>query len=503
MLLSRYNLRNVNTDKVVLPNDALFELPEKVLQFGTGVLLRGLPDYFIDKANRHGIFNGRIVVVKSTSRGDSASFEKQDCLYTLCERGIENGKKVEDNIVCSAISRVLSARHEWAAVLECAHNPQMQVIISNTTEVGIKMVNENIRKHPPVSFPAKLLAFLYERYIAFDGSSQSGMVILPTELISNNAKKLESILLELAHLNSLDEHFIEWLENCNHFCNSLVDRIVPGGDKNIKAEIEQEIGLTDDLLIVSEVYRLWAIEGNATVADILTFATADHGVIITEDINPYRELKLGLLNATHSLSCGVAFLSGIRTVKKAMDESLLAGFIADLVLQDIAPVITQNHGELQAEDFGHKVLERFRNPYIEHYWISISLNYTQKMKVRVVPLLISYYETFKAIPENIAIGFAAYLLFMKAVRTQEGQYFGDADGKEYPISDEKAAWFFQCWKKFDIPTLVNVTLQDTELWEFDLTAIPGFEQDVTDKLIMMMANGQRVTLQNKKALQEK
>ena len=98
--------------------------------------------------------------------------------------------------------------------------------------MGIQLVNEDVRKHPPVSFPAKLLAFLLERYVAFDGSKQSGMVIVPTELINNNAKKLESIVLDLAHLNGLDENFIEWIENCNHFCNSLVDRIVPGADKN-------------------------------------------------------------------------------------------------------------------------------------------------------------------------------------------------------------------------------------------------------------------------------
>ena len=54
--------------------------------------------------------------------------------------------------------------------LECAHNPNMQIIISNTTEVGIQLVTDDVRRHPPVSFPGKLLAFLYERYQAFDGS---------------------------------------------------------------------------------------------------------------------------------------------------------------------------------------------------------------------------------------------------------------------------------------------------------------------------------------------
>ena len=82
MILSRYTLKNIDSNSVNVPEESLFELPEKVLQFGCGVFLRGLPDYFIDKANRQGIFNGRIVAVKSTTQGDASFFHKQDGGYT-------------------------------------------------------------------------------------------------------------------------------------------------------------------------------------------------------------------------------------------------------------------------------------------------------------------------------------------------------------------------------------------------------------------------------------
>src|SRR5438105_11517667 len=132
MILSRYNLKNISAQDVVIPAESVFDLPEKVLQFGTGVLLRGLPDYFIDKANQKGLFNGRIVVVKSTDAGDSAAFDKQDGLYTLCVRGLEGGKKVEENIINSSISRVLSARQQWKEILKLAYFADMQIIVSNT-----------------------------------------------------------------------------------------------------------------------------------------------------------------------------------------------------------------------------------------------------------------------------------------------------------------------------------------------------------------------------------
>ena len=178
--------KNFCIENGLIPQEK-FDLPECVLQFGTGVLLRGLPDYLIDKANRQGIFNGRIVIVKSTDGGDAAAFDRQDNLYTLVTKGIENGVLIEENTICSAISRVLSAKNQWQEVLDCAANPDLTVVISNTTEMGIQLLQDDIRQEPPTSFPGKLLAFLYARYKAFNGDKNKGLVIVPTELIVDNA----------------------------------------------------------------------------------------------------------------------------------------------------------------------------------------------------------------------------------------------------------------------------------------------------------------------------
>lgn len=483
MLLSKFNLKNINTTKTAVADEALFDLPEKVLQFGTGVLLRGLPDYFIDKANKEGVFNGRIVVVKSTEGGDSTAFERQDGLYTICVRGVEAGKEVRQNIICSSISRVLSAKNEWNQILECAHNPHLKVIISNTTEVGIELVQDDIKCYPPVSFPGKLLSFLYERYKAFAGSKQSGMVIIPTELIVDNGAKLESIVTELAYLNALEEPFIDWLENSNTFCNSLVDRIVPGKpEQALKKNIEDELGYTDDLMLMTEVYRLWAIEANPEVAKILEFASADKGIIIAPDIDQFRELKLRLLNATHTLSCGVAFLSGINTVKEAMDDEHMEAFITELMKKEIAPAIPAAVTVAQTNEFATNCLDRFRNPFIEHQWLSITVQYTSKIKMRVIPVLIKYYSLFNSIPECMATGFAAYISFMKAVRKEDGKYYGSFQGRSYLINDAQAGYFYEQWQKTQPAVMASSVLKDTALWDFDLASLPGFAEAVQEKL---------------------
>lgn len=490
MILNKANLSLIKSGEVEIPSADLFELPEKVLQFGTGVLLRGLPDYFIDKANLQGIFNGRVVVIKSTDKGGTDVFAEQDGLYTLCIRGIDKGKDIEENRICSAISRVLSAKSQWKEVLDCAANPELRIIISNTTEVGISLVKEDIRQEPPASFPAKLLAFLYRRYKVFNGSKDAGMVIIPTELIVGNGDRLEEIVLALAEYNSLEPDFTNWLKTNNTFCNSLVDRIVPGKPAGeIKTQIETTLGYEDDLMIMGEVYRLWAIEGNEKVKEVLTFSKADAGVVIAPDIEKYRELKLRLLNGTHTLSCGLAFLSGIQTVKDAMDDKVFGRFIQDLMLKEIAPAIPAKVDAKEAEQFGHQVLDRFRNPFIKHQWISITLQYTSKIRMRVVPVLLKYIEDYKKVPEYIALGFAAYLRFMKAEKQEGAIFTGVWNGKDYPINDDQAAYFYEQWKDTDTDTLVKKVFSDVGLWGTDLSRLVSFTQSVQDNLQRLTKEG--------------
>ena len=488
--------RNYCTDKQIITQDVT-SLPERVLQFGTGVLLRGLPDFLIDKANRQGIFNGRIVVVKSTDGGDSTAFDQQDSLYTLGIRGFENGNLIEENIVCSAISRVISAKSQWADVLACAANPDMQIVISNTTEVGIQLVQDDIKQSPPVSFPGKLLAFLYERFKIFNGDKNKGLVIVPTELITDNGKKLEHILLELAHLNDLESPFIDWLENHNTICNSLVDRIVPGKpDAIIKAQMDAELGYEDSLITMSESYLLWAIKGDEKVKSVLSFHQVHEGVIIEPNIDLYSELKLRLLNGTHTLSCGLAYLSGFSLVKEAMKSEVMEGYIRDLMLNELAVGIPYPVDSEVARNFGQQVLDRFRNPYLEHRWLSITMNYTSKMAMRNIPTLLHFYKTQKTIPNHFALGFAAYLLFMKAVKVENGVYYGHSNGSDYAIQDDKANYFYDLWQRHSVEEVVLNVLKNQSLWENDLAEINGFKEKVGYFLSQLLKYGALETLNN-------
>lgn len=462
----------------------LLNLPEKVLQFGTGVLLRGLPDYLIDHANRQGVFNGRGVVVKSTDQGNSNAFERQDNLYTLCTRGLSSGRIVHENVICASISRVLSAKAQWQEVLNCAANPQLEVVISNTTEVGIQLILEDVRQRVPASFPGKLLAFLYQRFLIFQGDVTKGMVIVPTELIPDNGNRLEAIVSELARFNRLEYGFVEWLAHTCTFCNSLVDRIVPGAPSADKADaLYGELGYRDELLTIAEPYRFWAIEGNEHVAQTLSFHLANPGaVVIAPDIRQFRERKLRLLNGTHTLCCGLAHLAGFHTVAEAMNDAAMAAFAKRLIQQEITPAIP---GGLPPEDaltFGEQVLERFRNPFVEHRWLSIATQYASKIRTRVVPLLYEHYKYSHTPPQGLALGFAGFILFYKE--------------ETGAVPDDAGEQIRQKLACSTPDTLARAVLSDVKLWGNDLTKLPGLATAVAHWIDQILNYGARQALRS-------
>ena len=402
-LLSLSHIKQVSAHpSLSIPHDAQFQLPDKVLQFGTGVLLRGLPDYFIEKANQKGIFNGRIVVVKSTGNGDVSSFQEQDNLYTLSIRGIKNGQNVNENIICSAISKILHANTQWSDVLNSAADPSIQIIISNTTEAGLQYVEEKLTHVPSLSFPGKLTQCLYHRFIKLGHAPESKIVVLPTELLTDNGFLLKHIIEKLIHFNDYPKSFGEWVNQKVIFCNTLVDRIVPGKLSNEHQQILLEkYGYTDSNAIMCEPYALWAIEGGQEVNDLLTFSTVNEEIKIVPDISQFKELKLRILNGSHTLLCAKAIAEGFETVFLSMCNPIFRKYAEELIFEEIIPSLP---AEIKKEDklsFAKDVIDRFSNPNIEHKWTSIAVQYPMKLTIRVLPLLKSYAQNTGVSPTKM------------------------------------------------------------------------------------------------------
>jgi tagaturonate reductase len=468
------DLPNVNIGSAVLH-------PERVLQFGEGNFLRAFVDWQFNELISAGRFNGSIVVVQPLENGMVQMLNEQEGLYTVVQRGYDNGTLVEKMDVITAIRRGINPYTAYDEFLRCASNPDLRFIISNTTESGIEYVRQPKPTDTcPPSYPAKVAILLFERFKAFSGDATKGMILIPCELIEQNGDALKKAVLQHAADWECGGPFITWLEEHNHFCNTLVDRIVPGYPKEEAAELNQKFGYQDNLIVACEVFHKWVIQGPPSVQQELPFETIGLNVVWTDDITPHRTLKVRILNGAHTTFTIPAFLSGKEFVRESMEDAQIGRFIHDAVFEEILP--TLRFGQSEKEKFASAVLERFKNPFIKHALISITLNSVSKFKVRVLPSLLEYESMNKRLPQRLCYGLAALIRFYRPTAKTEKGYTGSYSGRFYPIQDSAdiVEFFENVWSSSadDIPALVRSVLSHQAFWGRDLTAVPQLSDTV-------------------------
>jgi tagaturonate reductase len=463
---------------------------EKVMQFGEGNFLRAFVDDFIDIANEKAGFNGKVVLVQPIAQGLTDLINQQEGLYTLYLRGSENGVKVDDKRVISAVSRCINPYGEWNKVLELARSNDLEIIVSNTTEAGIVHDTESaFDQEPPISFPAKLTRVLYERWKA----GKPGIVMLSCELIDNNGKELLKCVNQYIDDWKLEDGFRGWVNEENIFCSTLVDRIVPGrirDPEEVKRLAEQN-GYDDPLTDVGEVFGIWVIEGPDGLEDRLPFKKAGVPVIVVPDVTPYKKRKVRILNGAHTGFVLGAYLAGFDIVRDCMHDDTVRGFMNKMLYEEVIPTLPLDKKDL--EDFARAVQDRFNNPFVNHELMSISLNSTSKWKARNMPTFLDYVKEKKELPPCLTASFAAYIAFYSndiQELTDKGLVCRRPKGNEYTVSDDRWALEFYWDHRSDSPEdLVHAVMTNTEMWGQDLTEIPGFEAETVRILKQIRGEG--------------
>lgn len=409
-------------------------MKETIIQFGEGGFLRSFADVFVHKMNEQGLYDGKVVVVQPIAKGLVPVMNEQKGVYHQFLRGIENGAVVNDCIKVTSISRGVNPYTDFAEYLELAHNPEMRVIISNTTEAGIEYLGtESLEDAPPKSFPAKLTVLLYERF----KQGLPGFIILSCELIDNNGRELFNCVLKYAELWKLPEEFTQWLKKENWFCNTLVDRICTGYPKDEAEELTKRLGEEDRLMNTAEVFHLWVIEGDFEKEFPLRQAGVN--VIWTEDVKPYKKRKVRILNGAHTSMVLAARLYGLSTVKECLDDTLVNAFLNKTLFEEIIPVLGNTEEDIA---FGKAVLERFANPFVKHQLLSIALNSVSKFKARVLPTILEYYEKNGVLPKCMTFSLAALIAFYRTEEANDNEdimaFMKDAPAEE--ILKKESYW---------------------------------------------------------------
>lgn len=442
--------------------------PTRIIQFGEGNFLRAFVDWQVQQLNERAAFNGGVAVVQPRPGGRVARLEAQDRLYTVQLQGLKDGETVRSHEVITAINSTVDPYKDWEGFLALAEIPEAAVIVSNTTEAGIAInPDDTAQTRVPLGFPAKLTRLLERRRAA----GLPGFVIIPCELIDDNGTALHDAVAACACVFGLGQGFLDWLDAENTFCSSLVDRIVPGFPADA-SRIWDELGYRDDQLVCAEPFMLWVIQGPDEIKQTLPFTRAGLGVVLADDLKPYHDRKVFLLNGPHTTMSSLARNAGFRTVGQVMDDDVMLGFIRAEMRQEIFPVLDLPDEELTS--FAAQVEERFANPFVHHELDSIALNAVSKFTARLLPILKAHVAAGHPLPRRIVLALAGLLW----------TYSGTAPAA--PVDTEETIARFT---GVTGPGGVAAVLADTSLWGENLDAIDGLSDVVGTDLDALRTRG--------------
>ncbi len=462
--LNRKNVRSIATQ------------PVKILQFGEGNFLRAFVDWMVDLLNEKANFNAAVQVVQPIRKGMAQALNDQDGLYHVVLKGIQQGNTFSETRLITCVPGAINPYENYDIFLRTSENPDLKFIISNTTEAGITFDSNDVNATVLAeTFPGKVTQLLYQRFKFFKGDKHKGLIFLPCELIEKNGDTLKKAILNYSELWKLPKDFFTWVEDANIFCNTLVDRIVPGFPKDTIDEIQTSIGFEDNLVVQAEPFHLWVIEGPSSVQEYLPTAKAGLEVKFVNDLTPYRTRKVRILNGAHTTLVPVAYFAGLRTVKESIDDTSIGTYIRNTIFNEIIPTLDLPVNELK--QFANDVIERFQNPFIKHELLSIALNSISKYKVRVLPSVLEYKKRTGKLPENLLYSLAALIRFYK----------GEWKGNIIPLNDsaDVLEFFKTAWHDQDIDATVQTVLSNEAFWGQDLNDIEGLTERVIHGLVQI------------------
>ncbi|MHB8961952.1 MAG: tagaturonate reductase [Saccharofermentanales bacterium] len=475
--------------------------PCRVVQFGEGNFLRAFADYIFYEADRSGLFRNTVTIVKPIRQGSVEDFRTQNCNYTVIESGSVNGTESGKSFLVNNISAVIDPYEDFAGFMALADHPDVRFIVSNTTEAGIVYdPGDRMERGLAESFPGKAVQFLYRRFTTFNGDPDKGLIFLPCELIDNNGEKLKAIIEKFIDRDSLGTAFRNWVADSCIFCSTLVDRIVVGRPID-PVKYYEAIGYTDRLLTVCEPFLLWVISSDKDIRNELPIDRLGLDIIFTDDLTPYRERKVRILNGVHTSITPAALAMGYEYVHEAVSDPVLSGFITGLLHQEI--LISIHLPRPVLESYSASVLERFSNPGLNHRLSSISLNTVSKWRSRVLPSLMDYIALKQALPNGLVFTFAAMTVFYINGSACRELFFDAPSAQTATISDVApvSAFFAAAAARrssgdtYTFHNFITDFASDPAFWGQDLSGIRGFVDKAEEYAIRIIEAGTRKAME--------
>lgn len=355
------------------------------------------------------------------------ALHKQDNLYTLTVCGRDGH---DEAYQIGSIIKLLWAGESSEAILNKMADKSIHIITLTITEGGYnidKASGQFILENPDIQHdlqnpasPKTVFGYIAEGLRRRKETGHGPVTILSCDNLQHNGNTARKAFTSF--INAQDPELAAWVETNVTFPNAMVDRITPAVTSDDIARLNEKNGTNDEAPVYCEDFIQWVIEDNFIAGRP---AWERVGVEFTNDVTAYENMKLSLLNASHTLLSYPAFLSGYRKVDDAMRDERFANYLRTFMDKDITPYVPAP-GTTDLDVYKQTLIERFANRSVSDQLSRLCFDGASKTPVYIMPNLIKMIAD-KADLTRITFWAAAYRRYLNRPV--------DDHGTSYEIND--------------------------------------------------------------------
>jgi len=418
-----------------------------IVHIGMGAFHRAHQAVYTDDVLARFGGDWRILGVSLRSTDIATALNTQNGRYFLVVHADQPNIPPEFRVIGS-VAGVLAAKHGVTPVLSAMVRPETRIVSLTVTEkaYGIKSQQEGLDLDDPhiiadLATPQnpKGVVGLITRALHLRRAAGHGpFSVLSCDNLPDNGKLVRAGVLDFA--NRLDPQLADWIRTYVSFPSTMVDRITPAATDTLKSKVFAATGCTDLVPVVTEKFSQWVIED--------TFcngrpAWQNVGALLVEDVAPYEQMKLRMLNGAHSMLAYTGFLSGHKLVRETMADPAFSKMIARHISAAASTLAPLKGVDL--EDYAQALLQRFKNPNIAHETYQIAMDGSQKMPQRIFePALVALENGNDA--GTYAFATAAWIRYLAAQHD---------NGEKYALRDPLEVTFAKYCKAHG-PSTLNI-----------------------------------------------
>lgn len=373
---------DVKDKAVEVPTYQATSITSGIVHFGTGNFHRAHQAVYCDALLNEGELNWGIIGISLRSAGMRDNLAPQDYLYTQATLGESTTLRV-----IGSIQNLLVAPENSQAVIDVVAHNNCQLVTTTITEKGYYLANGEINLNDAdirqdiasIKQPKTTYGYIAAALIKRHHEQGTSLTVLCCDNIQAGGEHLRHGVNMLLAIHSPET--LTWVADNVAFSSSMVDRVTPATNDQLKTEIAKQLGLEDFAPVAAEPFTQWIIEDNFA-GKRPPFDKV--GAVFVKDIAPFEHIKLRFLNAGHSMLAALGYLSGDSFVHEALQRPVLAQFTEQALNNNVLPVTSIPEG-VSGIAYIDQVLERFRNSNLPYAVLQVGTDSSQKIQQRWLP----------------------------------------------------------------------------------------------------------------------